>query len=106
MLEGLNWRKTGAIPLVTVQALIKRLQAKEGYTLEEAARILRKPVQWVRDRQHDGTIRVLRGKKDRRRLYITEPMLGRLKAAKRKPVGQRLGQIGRASCRERVCQSG
>jgi transcriptional regulator with XRE-family HTH domain len=86
LLRGVNWRKATGIPLWTVQAAIKRLKSRQGYTLSEAARAIGMPVQWVHARKLDGTIKVLRAKWDRRRVYITEPMLRRLKQAKRKPV--------------------
>lgn len=86
LLRGVNWRKADGIPLVTVQAVIKRLESREGYTITEAAKAVRKPRQWVLDRIQDGTIRVTRAKWDRRRLYISAPMLRRLEEAKSKPV--------------------
>lgn len=81
LLDGVHWRQTGAIPLVTVQAVIKRLESREGYTLEEAAAVLGQTVQWVKDRKDDGTIRVARAKWDQRRVYISAPMLERLRLA-------------------------
>ncbi|MBN8260952.1 MAG: excisionase family DNA-binding protein [Xanthomonadales bacterium] len=89
LLEGVNWRGTGAIPHDTVNAVAKRMQSRNGYTLEQAAEATRRPVAWVRERIKDGTIRVTRTDWDRRRLYITAPMLQRLKRAARrkaKPV--------------------
>lgn len=86
LLKGVHWRKEGTIPLVTVQAVIKRLQSKHGYTVAEAAKATRKPVAWVRDRIKDGTIRVTRTAWDCRRVYLTAPMLARLQAAKKAPA--------------------
>lgn len=86
LLEGVDWRKANGIPLATVQAVLKRLQSRDGYTIEQAANKLGMPVQWVLARKQDGTVKVSRAKWDRRRVYITEPMLQRLKEAKRKPV--------------------
>lgn len=80
-LDGVNWRGTGAIPLVTVQAVIKRLQSKPGITIEEAARSVGRTVAWVEARIADGTIRPLRTRGDAARLYLSEPMLRRLRAA-------------------------
>lgn len=88
LLDGVNWRSTGMIPLVTVQAVIKRLQSREGYTLEEAAEKLGMPLQWVIERKNDGTIRVSQAKWDRRRIYISEPMMRRLMQAKKSPKKQ------------------
>jgi hypothetical protein len=79
LLNGVNWRKSNAIPLVTVQAVIKRRQSQPGYTLEQAAEILGKPVSWVEARQGDGTIRVLRTKWAPTRIYLSEPMMTRLR---------------------------
>lgn len=86
LLEGVNWRGSKGIPLETVQAVIKRLESREGYTLQEAAAALRTTESWLTERIKDGTIRLSRAKWDRRRLYITEPMLERLKQFKRTPV--------------------
>lgn len=86
LLDGVAWRKADGIPLVTVQAAIKRLESHEGYTIEEAATKLGMTVQWVLARKQDGTIKVSQAKWDRRRVYITEPMLQRLQEAKEKPV--------------------
>lgn len=86
LLDGVAWRKAAGIPLVTVQAAIKRLESREGYTIEEAATKVGMTVQWVLERKRDGTIRVNQAKWDRRRVYITEPMLQRLQEAKEKPV--------------------
>ena len=86
LLDGVAWRKAEGIPLVTVQAAIKRLESHEGYTIEEAAAKLGMTVQWVLARKQDGTIKVSQAKWDRRRVYITEPMLQRLQEAKQKPV--------------------
>ncbi len=86
LLRGVDWRGAKGIPLVTVQAVIKRLESSEGYTFEEAAAKLRTTVEWIQERKRDGTIRVSRTKWDRRRTYITEPMFQRLKEAKRRPA--------------------
>lgn len=85
LMEGVAWRKANGIPLVTVQAIIKRLESREGHTVEEAALEIGASVQWVHDRIRDGTIRVLQAKWDRRRVYISEPMMQRLRKAKRNP---------------------
>lgn len=86
LLRGVDWRKAEGIPLVTIQAVIKRLESREGYTIDEAAKVIRKPRQWIQDRIQDGTIRVTRAKWDRRRVYISAPMLRRLEAAKSQRV--------------------
>lgn len=86
LLRGVNWRGTGAIPRDTVNAVIKRLQSQEGYTIAAAAKALRVSEKWIRDQIIQGTVRVARAKWDRRRLYLSEPMFQRLKYAKHHPV--------------------
>jgi hypothetical protein len=84
-LRGVDWRNTGAIPLVTVQAVIKRLQSRQGYTIEEAAKALGKDASWVKERIKDGTVRLLRTTWEASRLYLSEPMMARLRAADADP---------------------
>jgi hypothetical protein len=81
LLNGVNWRQAEGIPLATVQAVIKRLKSREGYTIEEAADKLGITTQWVHEQIQLGTVRVQQAKWDRRRIYITEPMLKRLEEA-------------------------
>lgn len=86
LLKGVHWRGIGAIPLDTVSAVIRRRYSQDGGdTIEEAAAKLGKTVEWIHERVLDGTIRLMRGKWDRRRLYVSAPMFQRLEAAKRKP---------------------
>lgn len=85
LLKDVNWRKAHQIPLATVQAAIKRLRSHQGYTVEEAAKKLGVPTQWVIDRKQDGTFKVSSVKWNRQRLYISEPMLNRLREAKLNP---------------------
>ena len=92
LLEGVAWRKAQGIPLVTLQAVIKRFESRAGYTVEEAAAKAGMTDQWVQERIQDGTIKVSRAKWDRRRIYISEPMMRRLLEAKQKTPGiKRLG---------------
>jgi len=92
LLEGLAWRKADGIPLTTVQAVIKRLESREGYTIEEAAEKVGESVQWVLECKRLGIIKVSQAKWDRRRTYISEPMLKRLQVHKKNPVRpERLG---------------
>lgn len=86
LLEGVDWRGAEGIPLVTVQAVIKRLESVQGYSLESAATILGRTLQWVKDRIKDGTAKVARAPWDERRLYLTEPMMKRLRAVLDAPV--------------------
>jgi hypothetical protein len=84
-LDGVNWRHTDKIPLVTVQAVIKRLKSRPGYTVEEAAQALGRDAAWVKDRINDGTVRLLRRRWDADRIYLSEPMIRRLRAAAAAP---------------------
>ena len=84
-LQGVNWRATGAIPLATTQAVIKRLHSRPGYTIEQAAKALRRDVAWVEDRIKDGSVRLLRRGWDADRLYLSRPMLRRLRDATTPP---------------------
>lgn len=86
LLKGADWRKAEGIPLSTVQSVIKRLESKEGYSLEEAAAKLEVSLQWVHERVQDGTVRLMTAKWDVRRPYLTEPMMKRLEAAKSGPA--------------------
>ncbi|WP_428570774.1 helix-turn-helix domain-containing protein [Ramlibacter sp.] len=84
-LKGVDWRPSPKIPLVTLQAVQKRLASREGFDLADAARIVRKPIEWVEARIADGTVRVARAPWDRRRKYLTKPQLARLEAALEAP---------------------
>lgn len=84
VMAGVDWRRAEKIPLVTVQAIGKRLASKAGYSFEEAAIQLEMPLSWVMARRDDGTIHVSRAPWDGRRLYISEPMMKRLEKAKAK----------------------
>ena len=86
LVEGVDWRGAEKIPLVTVQAVRKRLESRQGYTIEEAAIALGRTEGWVKEQIEKGAARVSRAKWDRRRLYITEPMLQRLRKASEQPV--------------------
>lgn len=84
LLQGVDWRGAKGIPLLTVQAVIKRIQSQEGYTVERASVELGAQPQWIEDRIADGTVTVKRNKWDDR-LYLTEPMMARLRDALVKP---------------------
>lgn len=86
LLEGVDWRGTGRIPLVTVQAVIKRLESREGVTLQEAAATVGQSLDWVEAQIRAGVVRVSRAPWDQRRRYLTQPMLERLRRAPLKPV--------------------
>ncbi|WP_454909825.1 hypothetical protein [Variovorax gossypii] len=85
LLQGVDWRGAKGIPLVTVQAVIKRLQSQAGKTFEQASEELGATVQWIEERVADGTVTVKRNKWDDR-LYLTNPMVARLREAFGKPV--------------------
>lgn len=84
LLAGVHWRQDGLVPMDTVQAAYKRLHTRQGFTLAEAAKEVRRPQAWIRARIQDGTIRVSRDDWDQRRLYVTKPMLARLRTAARR----------------------
>lgn len=85
LLKGVDWRDAKHIPLVTVQAAIKRLQSNEGYSLKEAASELGVTVARVKAEIAAGTVRVKRADWHGTRLYVTRPMLERLRAALKEP---------------------
>ncbi len=58
-------------------------RALPGVTLQEASERANASLAWVRARIADGTVKVLRDTQDRRRLYLTEPMMKRLLAYQR-----------------------
>lgn len=92
LVAGVDWRRAKKIPLVTVQAVRKRIESRQGYTIEEAANILHQSEGWVMEQIDNGVARVSRAKWDLRRLYLTEPMLERLRqAAKRSVTAKKLG---------------
>lgn len=86
LLEGVDWRKAKRIPLVTVHAVKKRLDSREGHDLDEAARELGTTLEWVEARIADGTVRIARAKWDRRRRYLSAPMMARLREALAEPA--------------------
>lgn len=88
LLEGVQWRKADKIPLETVQAVRKRMASRCGYTIEEAALALGSTVTWVGQQIAAGAVRVSRAPWDRRRVYISEAMLGRLRAAQDRKAGR------------------
>lgn len=80
-LAGVDWRDTGAIPLITVQAVIKRLQSRPGVTIKEAAQQLGKDVAWVEARIEGGTVRLLRRRWNGDQRYLSAPMMRHLRTA-------------------------
>ena len=70
---------------MTVQAVRKRLESRQGYTIEEAAAALGRTEGWVKEQIEKGATLVSRAKWDRRRLYITEPKLQRLREVSEQP---------------------
>jgi hypothetical protein len=49
LLQGVEWRPAPLIPLVTLQAVRKRLDSRAGFDIDEAAAELGQPTQWVKD---------------------------------------------------------
>jgi hypothetical protein len=105
-LRGVDWRGTGAIPLATVQAVIKRLKSAPGYTIEEVAEIIGKDAGWVEERIGDGTVRPLRTKHDHGRLYLSEPMIRRLRQALAAPRPRTTTQAGWLRLGEAALEAG
>src|SRR3546814_19283586 len=68
LLEGVHWRQDGLIPLVTVQAVIKRLHSQQGYTIPAAAPKTPRPQAWVRERIKHGHIPLPRARWAQRQL--------------------------------------
>lgn len=81
LLEGVRWRQADRIPLATVQAVRKRLESRQGFEVNEAAEVLDTTVQWVEERIKDGTVRISQAPWDRRRRYLSVPMIERLRLA-------------------------
>jgi hypothetical protein len=81
LLRGVEWRPAPRIPADVVRTCQRRAESQHGVTIAEAAKMLRKPVRWVRAEIVAGTVRPLRTKWDRKRLYISLPMFTRLYAA-------------------------
>ncbi len=84
LLDGANWRGAEGIPLSTLQVVIRRIQSREGFTIEEAAsrlELLGATVPWVKARITDGLVKVSRAPWDLRRVYLTNTMVDRLREA-------------------------
>lgn len=88
LLDGLTWRRAEGIPLAPVQAAIKRRDSQDGHTLAQVAELLGVPLSWVKARKRDGTVKVSRARWDRRRQYLSAPMLEQLREALRCPAPQ------------------
>ena len=104
LLDRATWRAKGdKLPLEVVQTLAKRIKSKNGYTVEEAAKKVRKAPSWVRARIKDGTVKLVRAHWDRRRTYLSDHMIERLRTAaklpavKRKPLGSGWMLVGSAA---------
>lgn len=86
VLRAMDWRFGTKITLTTLNAVTKRLKSgAPGMSLEEAAEGLGVGLDWVRARIADGTITVARAKFGDT-LYITPPMLERLRVAMARPA--------------------
>lgn len=110
VLAGVDWRQEGNIPLVTLQAVKRRLQSRPGYTLEEAAKALGKTEQWVKEQVEAGATRVSRAPWDPRMVHLSFPMFERLRAAAAAPVvREKLGpewlSLGDAALEAGVCSA-
>lgn len=90
LLDGAQWRAKGdKLPLEVVQTLFKRIKSKNGSTIEEAAKQVRKSASWVRARIKDGTVKLVRAHWDRRRTYLSDAMIQRLRKAAKTPMVRR-----------------
>lgn len=78
LLREAEWRHAERVHPGALHTVIKRLQSEHGVTVAEAARILGKPRSWIQNEINAGTIRPLRTKWNKHRLYITEPMFKQL----------------------------
>jgi hypothetical protein len=86
LLAGASWRQRDErIPLETIKTIIKRLASSPGYSVHDAAAMLRVTRAWVMARVEDGTIRLTTDKWDSGEPRITPPMFERLRAAKDRP---------------------
>lgn len=85
LLKGLEWRPAPRISRAAVEAVIKRTQSHCGITIRQAAHALHTSVAWVKAEIIGGTVRPLRTKWDKQRLYISAPMFRRLERARRQP---------------------
>ena len=105
-LQGVNWRGSGAIPLATIQAVTKRLRSNTGYTIEDAAALVGQTAAWVEERIRDGTVRLLRAKHQDGRVYLSEPMIKRLRDASARPVSRPAQQPGWLRLGEAALEAG
>lgn len=81
LLDGVQWRlQSACIPLVTVQALVKRRQSNHGHTVEDAAAILDRSVTWVEQRLAEGVARLHKTRWSSR-AYLTDLGLEALREA-------------------------
>lgn len=85
LLDDLDWRAADGVPLACVQAAIKRVRSCRGLSIAEAADSVGATEAWVSDRIADGTIKVSRARWSDR-IYLSEPMVARLRTAKARPV--------------------
>lgn len=81
LLGGVQWRRSELIPSSAVNAVRKRLESREGFEISEAAKLLKTSVERIEEEIARGSARVSRAPWDRRRRYLTKPMVERLRAA-------------------------
>lgn len=86
VLRAMDWRFGTKITLTTLNAVTKRLKSgAPGMSLAEAAADLGVDLDWVQKRIADGTVTVARAKFGDA-LYVTPPMLERLRIAATRPA--------------------
>jgi len=81
LLRGLEWRPAPRIPAEVVGNAIKRQASHHGWTVAQAATVVKRSAAWVHQQILNGTIRPSRTPWDRRRRYVSAPMLRRLQKA-------------------------
>lgn len=95
LLDGVGWRQAEGldrIRLSTVQAVIKRIESREGIDIESAAIELGVARDAVESRVKDGSVRVTTAPWNPARRYFTWPMFERLKACiEQSPAERQLG---------------
>lgn len=81
LLATTGWRPSDQIHAETIATIKKRLRSAPGISIAAAAAHVQRTPEWVEAQIHNGTVRVLTGKWDADRRYISKPMLRRLEQA-------------------------
>lgn len=78
LLHDLNWRSKKRVPFATVRVVKQRLTTPWAHSLDEAARVLHRPLRWIRTQIRKGVVRPSRSRADRRRLTLSEATIRKL----------------------------